>query len=59
MLKRFKNIGPSDYIRVLAEDKFEVLDGDPKFKKDYATLPAIETAEEWIRHTYRSGWEQI
>ncbi len=56
---RFKNISPSDTIRVLSEDKFEVLDGDPKFKKDYQTLPALEMADEWIRHTYRQGWEQI
>jgi len=56
---RFKNIGPSDYIRILSEDKFEVLDGDPKFKKEYDTLPALEMAEEWIRHNYRGGWEQI
>ena len=56
---RFKNIGPADSIRVLSQDKFEVLDGDPKFKKDYATLPAFEMAEEWIRHNYRRGWEQI
>ena len=56
---RFTNIGTNDQIRVLTTDKFEVLDGDPNFKKDYATLPALEMAEEWIRHTYRQGWEQI
>ncbi len=31
----------------------------PKYKKEYATIPAIEMAEELIRHNYRSGWEQI
>uniref|UniRef100_UPI0032170D44 Gfo/Idh/MocA family protein n=1 Tax=uncultured Draconibacterium sp. TaxID=1573823 RepID=UPI0032170D44 len=56
---RFKNISSSDTIKILAEDNFEVLDGDPKFKKDYATLPALQMAEEWIRHNYRKGWEQI
>jgi hypothetical protein len=56
---RFKNISHSDTIRVLSKDTFEVLDGDPKFKKDYATLPALQMAEEWIRHNYRKGWEQI
>ena len=56
---RFKNIGSSDYIRVLSQNDFEVLDGDPKFKKNYQTMPALEMAEEWIRHNYRSGWEQI
>ncbi len=56
---RFTNISPSDYIRVLTKNNFEIVNGDPKFQKDYATLPAIETADEWIRHTYRQGWEQI
>lgn len=56
---RFTNISPTDEIKVLTQDNFEVLDGDPKFNKDYATLPALEMAEEWIRHTYRKGWEQI
>jgi predicted dehydrogenase len=56
---RFKNISPSDTVRVLTKDKFEVQDGDPRFDKDYATLPAYQMAEEWIRHTYRQGWEQI
>jgi hypothetical protein len=56
---RFTNISPADELRILSKDKFEVLDGDPKFEKDYATLPAFEMAEEWIRHSYRNGWEQI
>ena len=56
---RFKNISPSDTIKVLSQNEFEVLDGDPKFKKEYETMPAFEMAEEWIRHNYRRGWEQI
>ncbi|MCF6358840.1 MAG: gfo/Idh/MocA family oxidoreductase, partial [Draconibacterium sp.] len=56
---RFKNIGPSDYIRVLSQNDFEILDGDPKFNKKYETMPALEMAEEWIRHSYRRGWQQI
>ncbi len=56
---RFTNIGSSDAIRIVSENKFEVLDGDPKFKKNYETLPARQMAEEWIRHNYRKGWEQI
>ncbi len=56
---RFTNIGPSDQIKALAKDKFEIVNGDPKFNKEFKTLPALETAEEWIRHTYRQGWEQI
>ena len=56
---RFTNIGPGDQIKALTKDNFEIVNGDPKFNKDYKTLPALETAEEWIRHTYRQGWEQI
>jgi hypothetical protein len=56
---RFTNISPADKIKVLAKDEFAVVNGDPKFKKEYETMPAPEMAEEWIRHTYRKGWEQI
>jgi hypothetical protein len=56
---RFTNISPSDKIKVLSKDEFEVLNGDPKFRKEYQTMPALEMTEEWIRHSYRTGWEQI
>jgi len=56
---RFTNIGMNDRIRVLTKDHFEIVDGDPRFDKEYSTLPASETVAEWIRHTYREGWEQI
>jgi len=56
---RFKNIKSSDMLRILSKDNFEIVNGDPKFDKDFTTLPALEMAEEWIRHTYRKGWEQI
>ncbi len=56
---RFTNIGYDDKIRVLTRDRFEVVNGDPRFDKQVATLPAAQMAEEWIRHNYRNGWEQI
>ena len=56
---RFTNIGPGDQLSILTKNNFEIENGDPKFQKDFTKLPAIETAEEWIRHTYRQGWEQI
>jgi hypothetical protein len=56
---RFTNILPSDKIKVLAKDEFEIINGDPKFRKEYKTLNAFEMAEEWVRHTYRTAWEQI
>ena len=56
---RFTNISPSATSRVVKKDNFEVINGDPTFDKQYETLPAQKMAEEWIRHTYRRGWEQI
>jgi len=56
---QFTNIGPSEQIRVVTSNKFEVVNGDPKFDTKYDTIPAQAAAEEWIRHNYRAGWEQI
>ena len=56
---RFTNISPADQISVLTTDEFDIVNGDPKFNKQYTKLPALETAQEWIRHNYRQGWEQI
>jgi hypothetical protein len=53
---RFTNISDSDKIKVVTNDKFEVIDGDPKFNRDFAEFNAGEMAEEWIKHTYRDGW---
>ena len=55
----FTNISPTDEIRVVTSDKFDVIDGDPKFDTNYETMNASKVAKEWIRHTYREGWEQI
>jgi hypothetical protein len=56
---QFTNIGSNEKIRVITSNKFEVVNGDPKFDTQYDTIPALATAEEWIRHNYRNGWEQI
>ncbi len=56
---QFTNIGPNDQIRVITSNKFEVINGDPKFDTKFATIPAQASADEWIRHNYRDGWEQI
>ncbi|SHF96179.1 Oxidoreductase family, NAD-binding Rossmann fold [Mariniphaga anaerophila] len=56
---RFANIGSSDVIRILSESNFEISHGKPRTNSEYATLSAIQTVEEWIRHSYRQGWEQI
>src|SRR5690606_4200166 len=56
---RFKNIGSTDVIRIISERNFELVNGNPRQNLKYTTLPALQTAEEWIRHNYRQGWEQI
>ncbi|WP_159522587.1 Gfo/Idh/MocA family protein [Sunxiuqinia indica] len=56
---RFTNIGSNDQLQILTRDDFEMTKGDPKFNKEYTTQSAKQMAEEWIRHTYRQGWEQI
>lgn len=56
---KFTNIVPEDKLRILTKNDFEVVHDKPQFNKEYTTLPAIQTVTEWIRHTYRDGWEQI
>lgn len=52
----FDNISASDELRVVATDEFKVIDGHPHFNTEYVSLNALETAAEYIRHTYREGW---
>lgn len=54
---RITNISEEDEIRVVTTDKFNVIDGHPHFDTQYATIKAKPAAEEYIRHTYREGWE--
>lgn len=53
---RFTNISDSDKIKVVTVDKFEVVDGDPRFDRQFADFNAKAISEEWINHTYREGW---
>lgn len=54
---KITNIDPSEEIRVVTTDQFTVVDGDPKFNTQYATINANEAAEEYIKHNYRNGWK--
>ena len=53
---KFTNISPTDTIKIITVDDFKVIDGDPKFDRQYATCNAKEMSEEWIRHTYQNGF---
>lgn len=56
---RFKNIGPADEIRIFAGKESGKLKNIAVFDDGYKKFPALQMAEEWIRHDYRNGWEQI
>ncbi|MGV8136148.1 MAG: Gfo/Idh/MocA family protein [Mangrovibacterium sp.] len=55
----FTNITNEDQLHLLVGNKFELINGDPRVNQKSITRPALPTIEEWIRHTYRQGWEQI
>jgi hypothetical protein len=55
----FTNVGSDEKIKTLTLDKFDLVNGDPRFTKEYATWQAAVKIEEWIRHNYREGWEQL
>ena len=50
------NLKEDDEIRVVTTDKFTVIDGHPHFDTKYETIKAKPAAEQYIKHTYRSGW---
>lgn len=50
------NIGEEEEIRIVTTDKFEVVNGDPKFQTSYDTINAQKAAKRYIRRPYRKGW---
>jgi hypothetical protein len=56
---RFRNIAGTDVLRIHTSSDFGLMNGNPRVNNEFATLPASQTVEEWIRHNYRQGWEQI
>lgn len=53
---QFTNISDSDKINTLSVNDFKVIDGDPRFDRQYKEFNARQIADEWIKHTYREGW---
>jgi len=53
---KITNISDSDMMSVVTTDKFEVVDGDPKWDTKRIRIPAKAAAEEYIKHNYREGW---
>jgi hypothetical protein len=54
---KFTNISPSEDLKVVKSDDFHVDNGHPTFDKKYDTFNALESANSYIKHTYRAGWE--
>jgi len=53
---KITNVSDDDEIRVVTSDQFTVIDGDPKFNTQYATINAKMAAESYIKRPYRKGW---
>jgi predicted dehydrogenase len=50
------NISPTDELKIVTTNNFKVVEGHPHFKTQYEKFNALERANEYIRHTYRDGW---
>jgi predicted dehydrogenase len=54
---KYTNIGSDEKIKIVTADKFEVIDGDPKFKTEYTEpIDGNKFAEELVNKPYRKGW---
>jgi hypothetical protein len=53
---QFNNISPSDELNIVTSDEFSVIDGHPTFNKQFAKSNALESANGYIKHKYREGW---
>jgi len=56
MNMRFTNISTTEELKVVSTNEFKVIDGHPHFNTQYSKSKALESANEYIRHTYRQGW---
>lgn len=53
----FKNIGPQDLLKITERDRFVIKNGRPSFDTKMVELNAMEAVTEYIRHSYREGWD--
>lgn len=53
---KITNISDTDKISVVTSDSFTVVDGDPRFDTKFETMNAKEAAENYVKKTYREGW---
>lgn len=53
---KITNIENNEILKVLVSDDFMINDGHPHFDYAYSENNALETANEYIKHSYRNGW---
>jgi len=53
----FTNISQTEQLRIVTSNDFKVIDGHPNSDVKYQRVNALETAKEYIKHTYRDGWK--
>ncbi len=53
---KFTNISESDKIKIVTVNDYSVIDGNPRFDKQFEEFNALEMANEWINHTYENGF---
>ena len=50
------NISPTEELKLTTLKEFKVIEGHPHFNTQYEKFNALERANEYIKHTYRDGW---
>lgn len=53
---KFTNIAAHETMKVVKTNGFEMVNGIPTWNTEYIELNALESASEYIEHTYRIGW---
>jgi hypothetical protein len=53
---QFTNIAPDEKLNIISKNEFRIEDGHPYSDVKYTTFNALETTNEYIKHTYRDGW---
>lgn len=56
---KFTNISETDRIKFSSKKEFSLIKGHPNYDTQFRDLKATTTIDEWIKPTYRNGWEQI
>jgi hypothetical protein len=53
---KFTNIAAHETMKVVMTNGFEMVNGIPTWNTEHVELNALESASEYIKHTYRDGW---